>query len=292
LTALLGFTACLFMYLTCRLYVGEEAASKTTFLFGSGTMLLTYSQFFYPDILCAALVMASFHYLLRWSRHGLGRDLAFAGLMAGFMPISKPSLIILPLAASSLLLLRGVRPSLIFAAAFSITGISFLLYNYACFSSPLASGYSSMLMSSGGVLKVVDLTAREYWSNSVPMTAPATFLVFALANPLVLLSLWGAYRVRRLEGLVALAPLPLLILLYAGNYNPLGLVSWGDRYLLPALPLLSLPFALAYESKRLPESAIIPVYCASLTLSLLALDPNVWVAFSNLTIISHWNIWL
>ncbi|MFH1055094.1 MAG: glycosyltransferase family 39 protein [Candidatus Altiarchaeota archaeon] len=291
LNVLLGWLTCVFIYYTCELYVTKDSAAKTTMFFGLGTMMFTYSEVFYADILSAALVSGSFYFMLRYSKLGGLRHMVYSGLLAGLMPLSKPTLVSLAFVlALYAAYKRGFKAVGFFALGFILLGWVFIAYNMVCFGMPFMTGYNTTLQSLNGELTLIDHTSSYFWSNNLMKTVPLMVLILVMTQPIVLASVVGILKEKRDENSVVAISVVILLLIYGRFFSPLGTWCWSVRYLLPALPLLALPFSFSYERELVPHYLVWALFYISLLLTILSLAPAVWHAFSGMSLVEMANL--
>jgi hypothetical protein len=283
MSALLGIITCYFIYLTCRMYASEDAASHATLFLGLGSGIYTYSQVFYSEILSAALVSGSYYLLLRSFNLKDQRSLLISGLLAGLLPLTKPTLALLALVFLAYALSRGGRRSaMIFACGLLASVWIFGAYNMLCFGSPLRTGYASVLQSVGGKVAVLDFTSGAYWRNDPFKTIPLMVLFFIITQPIVALSIPGLLKVRDNIPALTLVSFALLLLAYGFYDTPLGGWTWGSRYLLSLTGLLAVPLARVYEGRMIRPGIIQVVFYSSILLAILGAHPLMWHFFTQL----------
>ncbi|HEY3320370.1 MAG TPA: hypothetical protein VGP72_07885 [Planctomycetota bacterium] len=150
---LLGAAACWMLFCWARaLKSSVRVAFWSVLLFGMSSPLLTYTQFFYADVLVLACVIAAM-LCFRHGRMGGSQLWLFgAGLMAGWMPVSHVAAV--PIAAGlgigmALVLLldygltqKCLRPLLLLGAAPLGCAALLLTMNYVRYGHPLRTGYA------------------------------------------------------------------------------------------------------------------------------------------------------
>jgi hypothetical protein len=273
----LGFITCVLVYKTCRLYFSEEASSDTTLFFALGTMIFTYSEVFYPDILSAALVMGSFYALLYSLRKGSLAAILASGMLAGLLPISKTTLA--PAAALfAIYALRraNMRHAIVFVAGFALCAWTYPAYNILCFGSPFASGYGSELHMVGGKPQPIDVNGMAYWMNNPLKTIPILSFILVLTNPLLLISALGLRRLPKDEARLIISLYCLIALIYGLRSDSIGGLSWSWRFMLPMVPPLALPAACALEARLLPRRIEWTLFYLSFYITILSLAPIAW----------------
>jgi len=275
LNALLGVVTCWFVYRTCRLHVNEDAAAKTTLFFGLGTIIFTYSQYFYSDILSCALLAGSFYHLLR------GQPV-ISGLLAGLLLITKAPLALAAVVFCTYLFSKGGwRKHAFFAAGFALTAWTFFAYNILCFGGPFATGYGSELHVVDGVQNAINVNSLDYWGKNPLKTVPLYTLVLVLTNPLLIVSAAGLRRWGDVERVLA-ALFIVFALVYGVRSDGIGGWCWSWRFMLPMTALAALPAAKAVEERLVPDRWIWALFYLSVYLCLLSLAPVGWHIQTNL----------
>lgn len=225
-----------------------------------GTMCFPYSVLYYGHQLAGAVLFAAF-FLVHRAHRGARVDsvpLGFAlGMLLGFALLTEPTtaVIVAPIGVYYLVVLRGGPPGRRVAAlaACLVAGLLpiavLLVYNNACFGSPFANGYTFHAnkyfresMSRGVMgIGVPDPKVLFYLTLH-----PATGILWH--SPVLLMVPAGVvlcFRRFRPEALVCATAFALLMLVNSGYYMWWGGCAFGPRHLIPALPLLGLPLALA-----------------------------------------------
>ncbi len=246
----------LFYRLACDLGGGEKkAALLATFAFAFGTTFFPFGTILFDHNLTAVLLLASFYWLRHTERPAL------AGFCAGFAVVTNyvagGAVIALGLYA---LLAGGVRWRR--AIFFSLGGLlpAALLgwYHTVNFGSPLAlaNDFQNPLFKdpagSLGMFKVP--TSSEDFLRLLYLSGLLTISpyrgVFFLA-PILILGAWGLLRWLWEKTFVAEARLCIAIFgfffLVNVSFNGYhGGYSAGPRYLVPGIPFLALPLAMAF----------------------------------------------
>jgi hypothetical protein len=247
---------------------------------GLGTLLLPFGTLLFVHVLSATLAFAAFALLWR-ERDGPPRLrlLAVAGALAGLavaveVPLAFAALVLGAYAAAR----RGaVRRAAVFAGGLAAGVAPFLAYNAWAFGSPLHLPYAGAAIGGAGSRIVVDsgiygvglpdltVAADLLLDREFGLLVPAPIVVVGLAA-LVLLFRRG----RRAEA-VAIGAIAVVYPLYVSGYvRPTGDLGPGPRYLIPVLPFLAVPVALAFR-------------CAPATTTALAGASIVWMSVVTLT---------
>jgi hypothetical protein len=232
---------------------------------GAGTLILPFATLFFSHVLSATLAFAAFALLWR-ERTGPERLMlvAGAGALAGFAIATE-----YPLGLAAVVLgVYAMRRSLKRAAAYAgglAAGVTPLVaYNVWAFGSPLHSSYTGAVAIQGDTgHDVVGLNDGGFFGIDMPDLQIALDLLFASKGlltlaPILALGLVGLLllhrRGHRAEAYV-IGSLFLVYLTYnSGYWLPFGGGSPGPRFLIPVLPFLAVPLALAW--RRWPATAL------------------------------------
>lgn len=223
-------------------------------VYALGTVALPYSSNFYSHQVAAAMLFTAFALVYLYSRRHIGRwAVACSGFLLGFALLTEYTVAIIVLVLALYMLWHLRRDATGIGLAALCGGIPLVAlgaYNAACFGSPLDTGYShdycwSPAQSQGlagfsyphlGAL--FDLTIGPY--RGLFFQSPA--LVLAAVGAVLL---WR--RGDRVEAACCLAIAVTFVLALSSYWGWNGGRVDGPRYLVPALPFLALPFALALQ---------------------------------------------
>jgi 4-amino-4-deoxy-L-arabinose transferase-like glycosyltransferase len=285
LNALLGVLTVYFIYRCCMLFVSHETAVKTALVFAFCTTIFTYSQVFYAEALALFLAAASFFYLNLWVREKRWTSIVVSGLLAGALPMTKPTLALMAgVFAAWLAVERDWRGLILFTAAMIPLTTVFLAYNTIGFGGPFKTSYSrQIIVDENGDYTLRDLTDKSFWTGNAIKVFAGRIILIVITQPILIVSFTGLirnYGVREVK-IVLLASL-LLLGVYSFRTNPLGVWCWSDRLFTPAIPLLSIPFALSVEKKQVREGVLGVLIYTSLYLTAMSLDTGSWDVFSQL----------
>ncbi len=275
MNALLGLLTCYVIYRMCCLYATEPVAARTTLYFGVGTMTLTYSQVFYSDILSAALAAGAYYLMLKGVKVGSSWRIIYAGALAGVMPLTRPTLLIMVAVYGAYILHETRRLLPLYVLGFLLTAWTYPAYNTLCFGGPLETGYGSQLRIVDGEIETVDLNSPGRWGKNPLVSAPALTIVLLTTNPVLLVSIAGLTKERRSEFNVLVACFLLLALAYGMRYDSVGGWSWSWRFMLPLVPLAALPAAVAH-GRYVDGKTVKLLFMISAYMTLLSLAPIAW----------------
>ena len=238
----------LFFRLACDLGGGEKtAALLATFAFAFGTTFFPFGTILFDHNLTAVLLLASFY----WLRHT--QRPALAGFCAGFAVVTNyvagGAVIALGLYA---LLAGGVRwrRAILFSIGGLLPAVVLGWYHFVNFGSPfaLANDFQNPLFKDpAGSLGMFAMP--NVYVGALLLVSPYRG-VFFLA-PILILGAWGLVCWLREKTFIAEARLCIAIfgffLLVNMSFNGYhGGYSAGPRYLVPGLPFLALPLAMAF----------------------------------------------
>lgn len=241
-----------------------------------GTFLLEH------NVIAVALVAAA--YFVDRTRSGAGGSpaacLHTAGLCAGFAAITNYTMALLvPVFALYALARPGWSRRLAWYAAGVAWPLAVILaYNQACFGTPFTTNYayqSAMFQTDERLLGVFAMPRLDVLA--LLLVSPFRGLFFT--SPVLLASVAALVRMWRLgerRALVALvATVTGFLLLVNASFNGWD-AGWTavPRYLGPAMALLALPLAFAFDRWRAPTAALAAV-AFTVQLLLTAVDPQV-----------------
>ena len=255
---------------------------------GAGTLILPFSTLFFSHVMSAMLGFAAFAILWR-ERAGPPRLLlvAAAGALAGFAIATEYPLGIAAVVLGVYAMRRSIRRGLAYAAGVAAGVAPLFAYNVWAFGSPTHSSYKGAVAIQGDTgHDVVGLNDGGFFGIDLPdfqigidlLVANKGLLTLA---PILGLALAGIVLLHR-RGLRAeayvIGGLFLLYLTYnSGYWLPFGGGSPGPRFLIPVLPFLAIPLAVAWRrwpatSLGLATASAVLMATATATLPLIGND--------------------
>ena len=257
-------------------------ALLATVTFAFGTTFFPFSTLLFDHNLTASLLVAAF-YFLRIVKKGLpetaqNRALFLAGLCAGLAAITNyiAAVVVIFLGIYALLADDRTSPNWRLAILYSIGVIPpFLLicwYGWACFGSPfkLSTDFQNPLFKdTNAVLGMFGMPSG--WSLSILLVSPFRGLFYfspVLIMGVVGIVVWLLNRKLVAEARLCLAISVFFYLVTASFNGYHGGYAAGPRYLIPGIPFLALPLAVAFSRWRVITSALALVsICANVLLT-------------------------
>ncbi len=209
-----------------------------------GTFFFAHAKFFMNHILIAGLLAAGLLCAHRASNHRAPIYLFLSGLTAGWIILTRSDCftyaVLIPLywwLSSDVNSDRKVYPLLLMFLG-GLLPISILIFwNVVRFSSLFDMGYN---LSNSALANYAPFNAPFLTGFLGQLFNLQTGLIWYAAPLLVsLVGFRSLYRSQRPAAITAAASLLLPLLFYAKFSNWAGEISWGPRFLLPALPLLA-----------------------------------------------------
>ena len=245
---------------------------------GAGTLIMPFGTLFFSHVLSAMLAFAAFAVLWR-ERQGRGLFLhsrarkgpvpglwlvTAAGAMAGFAIVTEYPLGLAAVVVGLYAMRRSVKRGAAYAAGIGAGIAPLVAYNLWAFGSVTHSSYKGAVAIQGDTgHDVVGLNDSGFFGIDPPDFQIALDLLFANKGlitlaPVLALGLVGLVllhrRGHRAEAYV-IGSLFLVYLTYnSGYWLPFGGGSPGPRFLIPVLPFLAVPLALAW--RRWPATAL------------------------------------
>ena len=239
------------------------AGTPVAMMLGLGTMLLPFAGAFFSHVLSATLAFAAFVLLQRERRDRDVRILVAAGVLAGLAVVVELPLVVVAAGLGAYALVDAPRMRRLagFGAGLVAGVLPLAAYDQWAFGSAFKTGYADAVLVVGtSGHDVIGANDQGFFGLTRPHLDAAFDLLFAerglfLLTPvtavavaaLPLLARAGRRREAVLVGGLAIA----LLLYNASYYLPFGGGTPGPRFLIPLLPFLALPLAVAYARWRI-----------------------------------------
>jgi hypothetical protein len=248
-----------------RLEPGYGAAAAVTL--GLCTMVLPFSTLYFSHVLAALLGFAAFALLWRAKRLRL---VAVAGLLAGLAFATE-----YPLALGGAVLgvyaisrardgRERMRRGLAYAGGAVLGALPLFVYNQWAFGSFTHLSYANAVKAQGvSGHDVLGSNAGGFFGIGLPSPKAALDLLFSAKGLLVLAPVLAmgvvgvvllARRGRRAEAWTIAALAGVYLIYDSGYWLPFGGGTPGPRFLMPLIPFLALPLALAW--RRFPVTTL------------------------------------
>jgi hypothetical protein len=246
-----AFTAFFFWFLGW-FALGMAARWLAVTLYALGTVALPYSSNFYSHQLAAAMLFTAFALVYLRSRgHARRWAVCVAGFLLGFALLTEYTVAIIVVVLVLYVLLR-LRDDLSGVGLGAICGVvpiaALCAYNAACFGNPFDTGYSHDFCWSPAQTQGIAGFSYPHLDALYDLTfGPYRGLFFQ--SPFLLLAALGAIllwkRGARLESACCVIIAVGFILAISAYWGWNGGRVDGPRYLVPAVPFLAWPVALA-----------------------------------------------
>jgi hypothetical protein len=248
-----------------RLEPGYGTATALTL--GLGTMVLPFSTLFFSHVLAATLSFAAFALLFR-ERDGPPRIwlLGVAGVLAGLAFAAEYPLAFAGAVLGLYAISRGdrIKRGAAYAAGCVVGSLPLWAYNLAAFGSLTHFSYKNAVEEQGKTGHDV-LGSNESGFFGINLPEPGTALDLLLSSkglltlaPVLVMGAVGVVllhrRGRRAEALTIAGVAGVYVIYNSGYWLPFGGGTPGPRFLVPLLPFLALPLALAW--RRFPATTL------------------------------------
>jgi hypothetical protein len=241
--------------------------TATAVTLGLGTMVLPFSTLYFSHVLAALLAFGAFALLFR-ERAGPPKPilLLLAGVLSGLAFASE-----YPLAVAGVVLglyaisrTNRIRRGLAYAGGCVIGSLPLFAYNLAAFGSITHFSYADAVKRQGiSGHDVLGANDSGFFGIDVPNPRVLLELLFSakgllILSPVLVMGIVGIVLMRR-RGLRAeawtIGGVVAAYLLYnSGYWLPFGGGTPGPRFLMPIVPFLALPMALAW--RRFPGTTL------------------------------------
>ncbi len=243
----------LFVVRTIGERIEPGSGTAAAVLLGVATLLLPFSGLFFSHALAAFLNVSAFALLFFAHRAERGDALRLAaagGVVAGLAIATEYPNALVALALGVYACCRRDRWRRALAYGLGVVGglVPLLAYNAWAFGTPFHLSYAGALTE--------DVTGNAFFGLDPPSLRNATELLFSslgllTVTPVVICGLLGAVllyrRGLRAEALVCTLVPSLFVVYTSGFFTPFGGIG-PPRYLVPVLPFLALPLAVALRA--------------------------------------------
>ncbi len=259
----------IFLHLSRRLFPELELRhhAAATLAFGLGTIYFPFATMLFDHVAVAVTLAAGFALVLAAAEpavpQAVGRRLFAAGALLGLAVVVNYTAVV----AVALIVLYGAgclapRHRLLYLIAGGLPPALFLAaYHRAAFGSLLANANSHQLSRYQGEGTLLFGMFGLPDPRAVVGLLISDYRGLFFYSPVLLLALYGSWtlfrqRRRRREAALGLAVFAAFLALNASFNNWHAGATFGPRYLIPALPFLALPLAVAFARRRLATAAV------------------------------------
>jgi hypothetical protein len=225
-----------------RLYANEKNSKQVACIFAFATIILTYSQTFSSDILGALLILSGFYYFKLFLMKKEYKNIAFSGLLFGYLFLVKIVLLVFPALIGLYLIFKDKKAAVILGLCALLAALPGMIYNQILFGSILSTGYSSIYSQDF----VMSDASFAYFSNNVFIGSIIFLIGFFIYTPFILYSIKNILD-KSIEIRFVLIFFILTTILFGMWINHFGNWCFGPRLQIYMICLLSIPFAKNYE---------------------------------------------
>ena len=255
-----------FFYRICRqLGAKKRAACLTTLVMGVGTSFWKYTVTDFSEVTQLCLMLGAVFYVFRSENNDMVKASVF---FSGLFLLKLANIVIWGPLALYLFLrhgfcMHGAKKVAVFASVVFFTGLFLLLYNYLRFGSPLSTGYGY----AGPIFTM------EYFKRDIIgfFTSPQRGIFHY--NPILLAALfiWPAFlRKFTKEGICFILITLVWSTMMASWASYQGGWAWGNRLLLPLIPIILLPLAFINLEKKWKAGVLFAVFLVSFCVQLVS----------------------
>jgi hypothetical protein len=248
-----------------RIEPGYGTATAVTL--GLGTMVFPFSTLYFSHVLAALLAFAAFALLFR-ERAGPPKPilLVLAGILSGLAFASEYPLAVAGVVLGLYAISRGerVKRGLAYAGGCVLGALPLFAYNLAAFGSITHFSYADAVKRQGFTgHDLLGANDSGFFGINVPNPKVALDLLFTakgllVLSPVLVMGIVGVvlmYRGRWKAEAWTIGGIAFAYLLYnSGYWLPFGGGTPGPRFLMPIVPFLALPIALAW--RRFPATTL------------------------------------
>jgi hypothetical protein len=257
--AITNAVASYLVYKIGRMYFGASTSVFLAFAYAFSTISWPFATFFFQSDPSAMFDLLAAYFALKILRGGDRRSWlgVFCGLaLSAAFVTDYVNAILVPIILLSLVIsLRGLKKpflkeSIGFVLAICVGVAVIVLYNYLSFGRPFVSSEQLYLNSS---TPLGDFGYPLYLGLLLNLFTPFRGLFFY--SPVLVIGVIGYWKMLRErstkdQGFFLLALFLGILLPYSAWYNPFGGLSYGPRFIIPAIPFLLVPGGFVLEKVK------------------------------------------